>query len=206
MENNNEVKETLMSKTEEKVTIGIIIMEIFIGLLAILTIFLPALTTSSESYEGVFTAFGGGSNGGIITQFFKFSFGNFLTYLLVVAAMVLAFVRLAVPQTDNMITRIITGGIFFVAGIFFILNKAMTVMNVNVDKNIFSLGYGPLLGMIACIIDIIIVGIDIWFSRRIGLIKDDVEAPKPLTEEELRAQVMAEIEAENKEKENNNNE
>jgi hypothetical protein len=97
MEKNNETKEVFMSRTEEKVTIGIIIMEIFIGLLALLTIFLPAVVTSSDSYEGIYTTFGGGSNGGIITQFFKFSFGNFLAYLLVVAAMVVGFVRLAVP-------------------------------------------------------------------------------------------------------------
>jgi hypothetical protein len=98
------------------------------------------------------------------------------------------------------VTRCITAGLFFVAGILFILNKQMTVMNVNVNKDIFKLGFGPLLGMIACIVDIIIVGVDIWFSNKIGTIGHDEDnaTAQPLTEEELRAQVLAEIEAEKK--------
>lgn len=200
----NEQKETLMSKTEEKVTIGIIIIEIFIGLLAILTIFLPALVSSTESYEGVFATFGGGSNGGIVTQFFDFSFGNFLSYLLVVAAMVIAFLRLAMPKLDTLQAKLVMIGLLAIAGLLFILCRQMTIMHVNVSKDLFKLGVGPLLGMIACILDIIAIGIDIWFARRISLLpaKDDV--PHQLTEEELRAQVMAEIEEEKRQEENKN--
>jgi hypothetical protein len=191
----NEQKETFMSKTEEKVTIALIILEIFVGLLGLLTIFLPALTTGTNNFEGVFTTFGGGSNGGSIKEFFKFSFGNFLAYFLVVAAMVLSFVRLAIPRVDNFITKCVTAGIFFVAGILFILAKQMTVLNINTSMTIFKLSYGPLLAMVACIVDIIIVGVDVWFQKRISLLPEK-STPKALTEEELRAQVLAEIEAE----------
>ena len=194
-------QEALMSKAEEKVTIGIMIMEIFIGLLALLTIFLPAFMNDSNKFEGIYTAFGGGTYGTMVKQFFDFSFGNFLTYLLVVMAMVLVFVRLALPKVDNMITRGITAGLFLLAGILFLFCKEMAVIHINASKDIFSLGYGPILGAIACLIDVIIVGIDVWFSMKISTVIDNQEEIKPLTQEELRAQVMAEIEAEkNKEK------
>ena len=191
----NEQKETFMSKTEEKVTIALIILEIFVGLLGLLTIFLPALTTGTNNFEGVFIIFGGGTDGGRITNFFKFSFGNFLAYFLVVAAMVLSFVRLAIPRVDNFITKCVTAGILFVAGILFILAKQMTVLNINTSMTIFKLAYGPLLAMVACIVDIIIIGVDVWFQKRISLLPAE-STPKALTEEELRAQVLAEIEAE----------
>jgi hypothetical protein len=199
----NEQKETYMSATEEKVTIALIILEIFIGLLALLTIFLPALATQYSSYEGVFTTFGGGSDGGMVTKFFKFSFGNFLAYFLVVAAMVLSFVRLAMPKIDNIITKCVTAGIFFLAGILFILCKQMTILNINTSMSIFKLAYGPLLAMIASIIDIIIIGVDIWFQKRISLLPAKEKEPITLTEEELRAQVMAEIEEEKRQEANN---
>ena len=198
-----EQKETYMSKTEEKVTIGIIILEIFVGLLGLLTNFLPALVTSSNSFEGLFTTFGGGTDGGMVKQFFKFSFGNFLSYFLVVSAMVLSFVRLAIPKIDNLITKCVTVGLLFVAGILFILCKQMTILNINTSMSIFKLAYGPILAMVACILDIIVVGVDIWFQRRISLLPSD-EPLKQLTEEELRAQVMAEIEEEKRQEENKN--
>ncbi len=197
---NNEEKEILMSKSEEKVTIALMIIEIFIGLLTVLTIFLPSLFTGSASYEGVFTTFGGGSNGGIIEKFFNFSFGNFLAYFLVIVAMVITFVRLALPKTDTFIIKCVTAGILLLASILFILCKQMTVLNktYNVSKDLFTLSYGPVLAMIGSLGFIIFLGIDIWFARKISMLPaENVEdAPKQLTEEELRAQVMAEIEAE----------
>ena len=200
----NEQKETFMSTTEEKVTIALIILEIFIGLLALLTIFLPALTTGTSNFEGVYTTFGGGKISDMIKDIFKFSFGNFLAYFLVVAAMVLSFVRLAIPRIDNFITKCVTAGIFFLAGILFILCKQMTVLNIN--SPVFKLAYGPLLAMVACIIDIIIIGVDIWFQKRISLLPAKEEEPIALTEEELRAQVLAEIEEEKRQEANNKEE
>ncbi len=195
----NEQKETVMSKSEEKVTIALMIIEIFIGLLVVLTIFLPALFSGSERYEGVFTTFGGGSNGGMITKFFEFSFMNFLSYFLVIAAMVITFVRLAVPRIDVLITKCITAGMLLLAGILFILCKQLTILNrsYNISKDLFTLSYGPVLAMIGCIGFIIFLGIDVWFARKISMLPaEEEETPKQLTEEELRAQVLAEIEAE----------
>lgn len=199
-----EQQETFMSKTEEKVTIALIILEIFIGLLGLLTIFLPALTTGSNNFEGVFTTFGGGTDGGRIKDFFKFSFGNFLAYFLVVASMVLSFIRLAIPKIDNLITKLVTVGILFVAGILFILCKQMTILNINTSMSIFKLAYGPLLAMVAAILDIIIIGVDIWFQKRISNLPLKEDAPKAISEEELRAQVMAEIEEEKKKEDSKN--
>lgn len=188
----DDIKETYMSKKEEKITIGILISEIFLGLLALLTIFLPALTTSNVSLEGVYTTFGGGSNGGIVTRFFDFSFGNFLAYLLIIAGMILAFIRLAISKTDNLISKIITASLFLLGGILLIFCKQMLNMHINTDINIFTLSYGPLLGLIVCILDCIIVLIDIWFSYKISNIKESIEIDK----DELKAEVMAEIEEE----------
>lgn len=199
-----EQQETFMSKTEEKVTIALIILEIFIGLLGLLTIFLPALTTGSNNFEGVFTTFGGGTDGGMVKDFFKFSFGNFLAYFLVVASMVLSFIRLAIPKIDNLITKLVTVGILFVAGILFILCKQMTILNINTSMSIFKLAYGPLLAMVAAILDIIIIGVDIWFQKRISNLPLKEDAPKAISEEELRAQVMAEIEEEKKKEDSKN--
>lgn len=158
-----------MSKKEEKIVIATIIVEIALALLALLTIFLPAIVLGKENYEGLYVAFGGGSNGGMITKMFKFSFMNFLCYFLIVVALVIGFIRLAVPKLDNKVTKIIMLCSLLLSAILFPLARLLAVFAVNVERSAFSLGWGNVVGCLLSILAAIVVVLDFYFISVRGL-------------------------------------
>ena len=158
-----------MSKKEEKIVIATIIVEIALALITLLTIFLPAVVLGKENYEGLYVAFGGGSNGGMITKMFKFSFMNFLTYFLIVVALVVGFIRLAVPKLDNKVTKIIMLCSLILSAILFPLARLLAQFAVNVDRKAFDLGWGNVVGCLLAIITAIVVVLDFYFISVRGL-------------------------------------
>ena len=165
-----------MSKKEEKVVIATIIVEIALALLALLTIFLPSVVLGKENYEGLYVAFGGGSNGGMITQMFKFSFMNFLCYFSVVAVMVVGFIRLAIPKLDNKITKIIMLCCLILSAILFPLARLLAVFAVNVNRSAFDLGWGNVVGCLIAVIAAVVVVLDFYFISVRGLSFNDEAA------------------------------
>ena len=157
-----------MSKKEEKIVIATIIVEIALALLTLLTIFLPAVAIGKDNFEGLYVAFGGGSYGSI-TPMFKFSFMNFLCYFLVVAAMVVGFLRLAVPKLDNKVTKIVMLCSLILSAILFPLARLLSVFAVNADRKVFELGWGNVVGCLLAIITAIVVVLDFYFISVRGL-------------------------------------
>ncbi len=158
-----------MSKKEERIVIATIIVEIALALITLLTIFLPAVVLGKENYEGFFVAFGGGSNGGMITKMFKFSFMNFLTYFLIVVTLVVGFIRLAIPKLDNKVTKLIMLCSLLLSAILFPLARLLAQFAVNVDRKAFDLGWGNVVGCLLAIITAIVVVLDFYFISVRGL-------------------------------------
>lgn len=158
-----------MSRKEEKIVITTIIVEIALALLTLLTIFLPAVVLGKEKYEGLYVAFGGGSNGGMITQMFKFSFMNFLCYFLIALALVIGFIRLAIPKLDNKVTKIVMLCSLVLSAILFPLARLLAVFAVNVDRKAFDLGWGNVVGCLLAIITAVVVVLDFYFISVRGL-------------------------------------
>ena len=137
--------------------------------MTLLTIFLPAVVLGNEKFEGVFVAFGGGESGFAIKQLFKFSFMNFLCYFLVVVAMVVGFIRLAIPKLDNKITKIIMLCSLLLSAILFPLARLLAVFAVNVERSAFDLGWGNVVGCLLAIITAVVVVLDFYFISVRGL-------------------------------------
>lgn len=158
-----------MSKKEEKIVITTIIVEITIALLALLTIFLPAVVIGSDKYEGLYVAFGGGKYGFSIDKLFKFSFMNFLCYFLLVVSMIIGFIRLALPKLDNKVTKIITLCCLLLSAILFPLARLFAVFSINAERSAFQLGWGNVVGCLFAIIAAIAVVLDFYFISVRGL-------------------------------------
>ena len=157
-----------MSKKEEKIVITTIIVELALALLTLLTIFLPAVVLGKEKYEGLYVAFGGGTYGNI-TPMFKFSFMNFFNYFLIVLAMVVGFLRLAVPKLDNKVTKIVMLCSLILSAILFPLARLLASFAINVDRKIFDLGWGNVVGCLLAIITAVVVVLDFYFISVRGL-------------------------------------
>lgn len=147
------------------------IIAIVLGVLAIIMIFLPALKltagSESETYSGLKATFGyKESYGGISVTIFKFSFGNLLTYILVIVGIV--FAVLAMLGKLGKIAAIVAAVAFLVAGILFFLATKMISGAEGVSETIDaygSLGIGAILGGIICIIAAIISVVPVFIKE-----------------------------------------
>lgn len=111
------------------------------GLLALLAatvvmLFVPAVKYLDESYNGLKVVFGYSISKEVLgstvtTTIFKFSFMNLLTYLLVIAALVLTLLQV---KKANKLFNYVTIGLTLVAGIFFLLTKNFTVVSDSAQK------------------------------------------------------------------------
>lgn len=107
--------------------------ELLLALVAIFMIFIPALgvKNSDTTYSGLNVVFGykiEDTN----TYLFTFSFMNLLTYILVIAAIVLIILKYIVKK--GKILNIVIFALLVVAGIFFFLTKAFTAINETAVK------------------------------------------------------------------------
>lgn len=130
---------------------------------AIAMIFLPAIGSGDDAWNGLKVVFGYTEKSGVTflkmkAEVFKFSFMNLLTYILVLVALVLTLLQVLTGK--NNIFAYVTVLCSLVAGIFFFLTKNFTVLgdatSLFADKEAFvknaELGVGPILGGIFCLV------------------------------------------------------
>ena len=125
-----------------------------IGVLALIMIFLPAISVSGAdtTYNG-FTAIFGGEN------IFAFSFMNMLTYMFVIGAIVC---NILYVLKKKQLFSYIGVGCFFLASIFFFCTVEFIVIPDYFDgvkdiyKSGFNLGTGAILAAVLCIIGAIV--------------------------------------------------
>ncbi len=133
--------------------------------LAIIMIFLPAIGEGDDTYNGLKVVFGYTAKretvlGTATAEIFKFSFMNLLTYILVIAALVLTVLQIV--KGENKIFTYATIGCALVAAIFFFLTKNLTVIPEDAKKILeaanttfakeATLGVGAILGGVFSII------------------------------------------------------
>ena len=140
-----------MDKAKLKKILSIV--AVALGVVALIMLFLPQVKLSamgmSENYNGIKTTFGNKDDG------FKFAFGNLLTYIFVIAGIVLAI--MAMLGKGGKILPIVGGALFVVAGIFFFCTvKFVAVEGGSAAKKVFEefakLGVGAILGGIVAIL------------------------------------------------------
>ncbi len=133
------------------------VVAIVLGVVAIIMLFLPAITYTAGgekyNYSGFKVMFGYKETyAGITMEVFKFSFGNFLVLLLTVVGIV--FAVLAKLGKLGKISPIVAAVAFLVAGILFFCMKSMIAGSDEVKETVkeFSLGAGAVIGGILSII------------------------------------------------------
>ncbi len=113
---------------------------VFLALVALAMIFLPAVSgkgEDAESYNGLKIVFGYtvsndlGFLGQLTNEVFKFSFMNFLTYLLVIFTAVCAAVAFVKKNKIALLASVVCA---VVAGVFFLLTKNFVVLSENMQK------------------------------------------------------------------------
>lgn len=123
-----------------------IVLECLLAVVALVMVFVPALgvNNSNTTYSGLNVIFGCKvANGN--ADLFYFSFMNLLTYILVLAAIVLIILKFVFKK--RMLFNLLIALILVVAGIFFFLTKQFTLLNesaVNVTN--FASAVSQLLG------------------------------------------------------------
>ena len=163
----------------------LIIVAIVFVLVAVLMLFAPAGIVGEGkgqlSYSGANLTFGYTKKTQIgDLQVFKFSFGNFLPYILVLAGIV--FAVLALFKKLGNIAPVVAAGAFLVAGILFFCTVAMCSIGDDVGKiwNIagsllnpeynpkddIALGIGPILAGAFSVVAAIICASSIFFGRK----------------------------------------
>ncbi len=133
---------------------------IALAVIALIMIFLPAIGANGETVNGLKIVFGykesvGSGSLSISTEFYKFSFLNLLTYILVLATAACAAIALVKKNKTFLLVAAATA---LVAGVFFLLTKNFVVLPIDNDvlydvlyesfrKNT-DLGVGPIIGAI----------------------------------------------------------
>ena len=112
-----------------------------LGLVALLMLFLPAVTTAETSYNGLKVVFGYTEETKTIvstikTVILEFSFMNLLTYLLVIGGIVLSILN---KNGKNKLFFLIATACFIVAAILFLCTVSLTVINPDLVK--LAVGY-----------------------------------------------------------------
>jgi hypothetical protein len=116
----------------------------FWGLVAIIMLFVPAVAVkdADATYNGLKIVFGYTAKqtvlGSTVTYtVFNFSFMNLLTYILVLAGLVLSVLNV---KMQNKLFSVIAAVVFLVAGIFFFCTVGFTSVNADASKLFASLG------------------------------------------------------------------
>lgn len=127
---------------------------IVLSILAFVMLFLPAIVTKEAKldtdYSGFQLAFGYKEMHGKEVTILSFSFMNFLTVLLPLAALVLTALN-AFGKKQNKLFTLLAAICLAVAGVFFFCSLGFSSFNVHeklVDetKELFKLGIGAILG------------------------------------------------------------
>lgn len=113
-----------------------------LGVVAFIMLFLPAigLKDADTTYKGLDVVFG--YKGKVInTEYtvFNFSFMNLLTYILVLAGVVLGVLNI-VGKKPSKLFALIAAVAFLLAGIFFFCTVSFTSLNENANKIVSGLG------------------------------------------------------------------
>lgn len=121
--------------------------EVVLAVAAFCMLFLPAvgIKDSDTTYSGMNVTFGYSVKVLLEVKVFEFSFMNLLTYILVLAAIVLIILKFVFKK--RMLFNLLIALILVVAGIFFFLTKQFTLLNesaVNVTN--FASAVSQLLG------------------------------------------------------------
>lgn len=130
---------------------------------AIVMIFLPAIGSGDDAWNGLKVVFGYTKKSGndfvkVELEIFKFSFMNLLTYILVLVALALTLLQ-TFGKKSNMF-GFVTVVCALVAAVFFFLTKNFTVLgdatSIFANHDAFvknaELGVGPILGGIFCLV------------------------------------------------------
>lgn len=135
-----------------------------LGIVAFIMLFLPAIGVkdADTTYKGLDIVFG--YKGKVLTveyTVFNFSFMNLLTYILVLAGVVLSVLNL-VGKKPSKLLALIAAAAFLVAGIFFFCSVSFASLNEDASKLITAFGgdikdglelaFGSIIGGIAGIL------------------------------------------------------
>lgn len=123
-----------------------------LGLIAIISLFLPAIVVGDNEFLGFTTAFGYEKKG---VEYLSFSFMNLLTYLLTIGGTVCAV--LAYWKKQNKLFAWISASCLLIAGIFFFLMISFASPTamwklLGGFENLAKLGYGAILAGVCSIL------------------------------------------------------
>ncbi|MBQ8394541.1 MAG: hypothetical protein IJY63_03010 [Clostridia bacterium] len=123
-----------------------------LGLVAVISLFLPAIVLESgDKFPGFTTVFGYDKNvSGMKIPMLGFSFMNLLTYVLVIVGIVVA-VLTYLGKGGKFMTWIAVACLL-VAGIFFFCVRAFATVEYEPLKAVWSLGFGAILAGICSIL------------------------------------------------------
>lgn len=137
--------------------------EVVLAAVAFIMLFLPVIgiKDTDTTYTGLNVAFGYSTKVILAeVKVLEFSFMNLLTYILVVAAAVLAVLKLFMKDTK--VLTLVIAALLIVAGVFFFLTVQFTNPNTNASNVIKAIGgdirggltlaYGSYIGGIAAIL------------------------------------------------------
>ncbi|MBQ8230187.1 MAG: hypothetical protein IJZ32_05790 [Clostridia bacterium] len=123
-----------------------------LGLIAIISLFLPAIVVGDNEFLGFTTAFGYEKKG---VEYLSFSFMNLLTYLLTIGGTVCAV--LTYWKKPNKLFAWISAACLLIAGVFFFFmisfaSPTATWKFLGGFENLAKLGYGAIFAGVCCIL------------------------------------------------------
>lgn len=150
----------------------------FLALVALLTLFAPAVVRGDTAYTGAQVVFGytETASGSIITasvKVFAFSFMNLLTYLLILVTLVLSIFGIL---KENSLFSVISCILALLAAIFMLLVKNFVVVGEYFDKiyqaagssfandSAVSLGWGTIVGSVSLFLAFAVCGLKAAFG------------------------------------------
>ncbi len=146
-----------------------------LGLVSVLLMFAPSITStveilsvkSTSSFSGARVTFGyteTPENTKLSIQIFKFSFGNFLPYLLALVGIV--FAVLAIFGKLGKISGFVAAGCFLIAGILFFCALAFTVPAAkDADMKGYTLGAGAIVSGILSLISAALCVVPVFLKK-----------------------------------------
>ena len=127
------------------------------ALVAILVMFAPAINATGDTYTGFEITFGAKRSAVVATAtVLKFSFGNFVPFILAIAGLVLAL--LGILGKGGKLVSFIAAGLLVAAGVLFFCALPMTMPNVDSNdaadliRKGYELAAGPIVSGIFSIL------------------------------------------------------
>ncbi len=114
--------------------------EVVLAVAAFVMLFLPAIgiKDTDTTYTGMNVTFGYSVGSLVKVEYFGFSFMNLLTYIFVIAAAVLAVLKLFMKDTK--VLTLVISALLIVAGVFFFLTVSFSSPNAGLTSLAKSLG------------------------------------------------------------------